>query len=52
MPSTDITYCTRECGNMECKRNAKALMEKQYTWKCVNVSMCSFDECKEWRDKE
>ena len=20
MPSTDITYCVRDCGNMECKK--------------------------------
>ncbi|MBR6613198.1 MAG: hypothetical protein IKK84_00335 [Clostridia bacterium] len=52
MITTDITYCTRECGNVECKRNVKMLMENQYTWKCVNVSMTSFEDCKEWRERE
>ena len=50
MPSTDITYCTRECGNMECKRNKKTLqiLEEERTF---YISMCDFKDCKEWRKR-
>lgn len=47
MPSTDITYCARECGNMECERNLKNV-----TIYVGYMSMCSFDDCKEWRKKD
>lgn len=44
MPNTDITYCTRECGNMECKRNREHLpYENKEVW------MSFFNECKEWK---
>lgn len=52
MTYNDITYCSRECANMECRRNVKALMGKQYTWKCVNVSMAEFTDCENWREKD
>lgn len=45
MPSTDITYCVRDCGNMECKRNKEYIQDKY-------VSLASFDDCKEWRKKD
>ena len=52
MPSTDITYCTRECGNMECKRNVTKLWEEIPIKGVIPfVSMTSFDDCKEWRRK-
>lgn len=49
MPSTDITYCTRVCGNMECKRNRKQFENEKYTRK---VWMTNFEDCKEWRKKD
>lgn len=53
MPSTDITYCTRECGNMECKRNVTKFWEDIPTKGLIPfVSMTSFDDCKEWGEKE
>lgn len=46
MPSTDITYCIRECGNMECKRNKANLPETfGFFWQS------DFKDCKEWRKK-
>ena len=42
MPSTDITYCIRDCGNMECKRNKEHIKND---W----VFMATFPECKEWK---
>jgi hypothetical protein len=48
MPSTDITFCARECGNMECERNRENLpYEINYF-----VSMADFKDCKEWREKK
>lgn len=44
MPSTDITYCTRRCGNMECKRN-KEYMKDEWGW------WANFEDCKEWRER-
>ena len=44
MPNTDITYCTRDCGNMECNRNKEHLFFYEFTW------MASFDDCKEWKE--
>ena len=46
MPSTDITYCTRDCGNMECKRNIKNYPKEG----CYYVWMCDFKDCKEWSE--
>lgn len=44
MPSTDITYCIRDCGNMECKRNKQHLpYENKEVW------MSFFKACKEWK---
>lgn len=42
MPSTDITYCSRNCGNMECKRNKEYIQDKYFY-------VGRFDECKEWK---
>lgn len=52
MPSTDITYCTRDCENMECKRNKKILkvFGGRGGGKTLYISQCSFKDCKEWRD--
>lgn len=47
MPSTDITYCTRVCGNMECKRN-KEHTKDIYT----PLWFSDFKDCKEWRNKD
>lgn len=48
MPSTDITYCTRECGNMECKRNKEHIKNDKNDW----VFMATFPNCKEWKPDE
>ena len=46
MPSTDMDYCTRECGNVECKRN------KEHTRDIYTPLWFSdFKDCKEWRGK-
>ena len=42
MPSTDITYCIRDCGNMECERN-KCHIKNDW------VYMATFTDCKEWK---
>lgn len=47
MPSTDITYCARKCDNMECKRNMKHI-----TVYVGCLSMCNFDDCKEWKGED
>ena len=40
----DITYCARECSNMECVRNQKHLPED-----VKYVSISDFSDCSEWR---
>lgn len=45
MSTYDITYCVRQCSNMQCERNIKHLEGIE-----VNVSMASFGDCEEWRD--
>ena len=45
MPSTDITYCSRKCGNMECKRNEKYIKE-------LYAPVSKFEDCKEWKPSE
>ena len=52
MPGTDITYCIRDCGNMECKRNKKVLQAIKDSGKTFYVSMYSFKECKEYKGAE
>ena len=45
MPNIDITYCSRECSNVECKRNKKHIPED-----VKYVSMSDFfGDCSEWR---
>ena len=53
MSSTDITYCVRDCGNMECKRNKEKLKNFEMgDFRTLYISQCSFDECKEWKPNE
>ena len=53
MPSTDITYCARECGNMECKRNWWIHRDRILEiGEEVYVSQAQFIHCKEWREKK
>ena len=53
MPSTDITYYIRDCGNMKCKRNLTKLWEEIPIKGLIPfVSVASFDDCKEWRERE
>lgn len=47
MPSTDITYCTRECGNMECERNI-AHTRDIYT----PLWFSDFKDCERWKPNE
>jgi hypothetical protein len=44
MPSTDITYCIRNCGNMECERNKEHTKDAY-----VPLWFSDFKDCKEWR---
>jgi len=46
--SADITFCSRKCGNMECKRNLKNY-PKEGTVYC---SMANFVDCKEYKEAE
>ena len=48
MPSTDITYCTRECGNMECKSNKE---HRKDVYDVYVAYHSGFKDCKEWRGK-
>ena len=45
MTYNDITYCSRECANMECKRNQKHLPQGAKI-----VSMAEFKDCENWRE--
>ena len=38
---TDITFCTRECGNMQCKKNLK----NYPTEGTMYVFMSDFKDC-------
>lgn len=44
--SRDITYCVRDCENMNCERNKKHLGDGGNFY----VSMSSFDNCKDYKD--
>lgn len=46
MPSIDITYCCRKCGNMECKRNKKHIPED-----AKYVSMSDFKDCEDYKEE-
>lgn len=46
MPSRDITYCCRTCGNMECKRNQKHIPED-----AKYVSMSDFNDCEDYKEE-
>lgn len=43
MTYNDITYCSRECANMECKRNQKHLPKGP-----IIISMAEFTDCENW----
>ena len=43
MTYNDITYCSRECANMECKRNQKHLPKSP-----IIISMAEFTDCENW----
>lgn len=46
MTYNDMTYCSRECSNMECKRNREHLpYEINYF-----VSMAEFKDCENWKE--
>lgn len=45
MTYNDITYCSRECANMECKRNQKHIPKD---WEIV--SMAGFADCENWKE--
>lgn len=45
MTYNDITYCSRECANMECKRNQKHLPKGAKI-----VSMAEFTDCENWKE--
>ena len=45
MTYNDITYCSRECANMGCKRNQKHLPKGAKI-----VSMAEFTGCENWRE--
>ena len=47
MPSTDITYCTRECGNMKCDRNKERVKDVY-----IPLWFSAFKDCKEWKEGE
>jgi hypothetical protein len=46
MPSTDITYCTRDCGNMECERNIEHTKGVY-----APLWFSDFKDCKEYKEK-
>ena len=45
MTYNDITYCSRECANMECKRNQKHLPKGPKI-----ISMAEFKDCENWKE--
>ena len=45
MTYNDITYCSRECANVECKRNQKHLPKGAKL-----VSMAEFTDCENWKE--
>lgn len=45
MTYNDITYCSIECANMECKRNQKHIPKD---WEIV--SMAGFTDCENWKE--
>ena len=45
MTYNDITYCSRECANMECKRNQKHLPKSPKI-----ISMAEFADCENWKE--
>ena len=45
MTYNDITYCSRECANIECKRNQKHLPKGAKI-----VSMAEFTDCENWKE--
>lgn len=45
MTYNDITYCSRECANMECKRNQKNLPKGP-----IIISMAEFTDCENWEE--
>ena len=45
MTYNDITYCSKECANMECKRNQKHIPKD---WEIV--SMAGFTDCENWKE--
>lgn len=45
MTYNDITYCSRECANMECKRNQKHLPKGVKI-----ISMAEFTDCENWKE--
>lgn len=45
----DITYCVRQCSNMQCKRNIKHLDGLDIK---LPISQASFDNCEKWREED
>lgn len=51
MASRDITYCVKECDDMECKRNKKHIEEivSEGGYKAVAPISCSeWQTCEKW----
>lgn len=45
----DMTYCVRQCSNMQCKRNIKHLEGMDIR---LPLSQAYFEECENWREED
>lgn len=53
MASRDITYCVKECDDMECKRNKKHIdkIKSEDGYEAVApISFSEWIECDKWRE--
>ena len=51
MASRDITYCAKECDDMECKRNKKHIDEivsEDGERAVTAISWCKWPTCEKW----
>lgn len=47
----DMTFCSRDCNNTDCKRNKKNVHKpKELEW--MPVAYSDFKECKKWKGGE
>ena len=52
MASRDITYCAKECDDMECERNKKHIKEivsEDGYEAATAISFSEWIECEKWR---